>query len=337
MSHSKAPSFHTRGKFEISTFVNPHLFWMIEVESEERLKTLQELNKLMEELCKKHPKDTGPTFDVGDIVIAEYAGSLYRAILEYISTDGSINRQYLCWLIDYGTLIESNTVYKSSASIRKVLPLAYQASLNNVVYTVQNLDFGKTGEVEKTREFLLSPTPQCLPISMEILSVVDSVEFHLEEKDEGIYFGDIMYKDKNDDLKSFKQYLIDKGILDINTEWFPEMKSNINEYKDKNLQLIEKICKRYLNSISRKKKCHEMKNKFVEEFEEIEISEAEKLYPRRSRKRDFSETGSSKSKNLSDCNHSVKEETDSSKSKNLSDCNHSVTGDTSSEHEEAVC
>ncbi|VEN46583.1 unnamed protein product [Callosobruchus maculatus] len=305
MAQSKAATFPTKGKYEITTFVNPHLFWMIEVESEARFKTLQELNKLMEELCRNYSKDAGTTFDVGDIVVAKYEGSLYRAILEYIGTDGACSKgQYLCWLIDYGTLVESNTIYKSSASIRKILPLSYQASVNNVVYTLQHLGFGKTGEVEKTTEFLLTPIPQCLQTSMDILSTVNSVEFYLEEKDEGIYFGDIMYKDKNGDQKSFRQYLIDKGIVGINKEWFPEMKCFINEYKDKNLQLIEHICKRSLNSINRKKVCQEIKKKVVEEFEEIEVSEEEMLYPRRSKGK-----CPSNSKNLSDCNHLVIEDT----------------------------
>nr|CAI5853169.1 unnamed protein product [Callosobruchus analis] len=304
MAHSKVASFPTKGKFEISTFVNPHLFWMIELESESRFKTLQELNKLMEESYRNHPKDSGTTFDVGDIVIAKYRGSLYRAILEYIGTNGSC-RQYLCWLIDYGTLVESNTVFKSSAGIRKLLPLSYQASLNNVIYTVEHLDFGKTGEREKTTEFLLSPTPQSFQTSMDVLSAVNSVEFCLEEKDDGIYFGDIMYKDKSGDQKSFRQYLIDKGIVGINKEWFPELKCFINEYKDKNLQLIENICKRSSNPITCKTVCQEIRKKILEEFEEIEVSEEDILRPRRSRVRNSSETGSSRSKIMSDCNHSV--------------------------------
>ncbi|CAH1991104.1 unnamed protein product [Acanthoscelides obtectus] len=333
MSKSEVPT-GAMGMFEITTFVHPHLFWLIEVESKIRQKTLHELDTSMKELCKQQSRDSATTFEAGDIVIVQYEGHLYRAILEYIGEQKSCsNGQYLCWLMDYGTLVESNTIFKSSPKIRKILPLSFQASLNNVVYTIQHLGFGETGNVVTKTEYLLSPTPPCHQASMDVLKTVRTIEFCVEEKDEGILFGDVIYKDKNGNKKSFKQYLLDKGIVGISEELFPDMKSFINEYREKNIQLIEKICKTSSNTISRRKACCDIKKKSIEEFEEVEISEEEMRRPRR-RIRDANETDSLKSKSLSESNSSVSKSSRSHGNEQLDSFNTSPgQEDVSSQHE----
>lgn len=66
---------------------------------------------------------------------------MYRAVIQNISVDmfgeentEQVTNQYLCWLIDCGTMVEAKKMYKLPISLKKTPPLAVQVCLNGIGY-----------------------------------------------------------------------------------------------------------------------------------------------------------------------------------------------------------
>ncbi|XP_023310891.1 putative ATP-dependent RNA helicase TDRD12 [Anoplophora glabripennis] len=235
----------------IPTFVNPHLFWIIEPNSDKRNETLNRINKLLQDECTKREPTLNDSSEIGEIVAVSLDGKLYRAVIEYIpnsETQEKNNLDFLCWLIDYGIMCRTDVIYKLPGPLRKVAPLALQASLNNVAYVKQNLTFDyKSGMAMKTNERVLPHSSVAHQVSLELMLNLSDLQFKVENKVDGIFVGDILYRE-NQELKSLRQALIDKGILIIEETVFKEIMDNIYSYKEAHLWLLAQICKK-LNSV----------------------------------------------------------------------------------------
>lgn len=114
----------------IPTFVTPHLFWIIESS-----KTLDrgDLENELQELIQS-PEAEDPI--VGEMVLVSDKEVWKRATVKDIA-----EQVYICWLIDYGQLLNTNSVYRLPAEYKSLPPMVKQACLLNVVYlyTVRNV------------------------------------------------------------------------------------------------------------------------------------------------------------------------------------------------------
>lgn len=74
------------------------------------------------------------------LVAVEYKKQHFRGVIENICTedfgeDDSNNlKTFQCWLIDYGTMVESQNIFRLPLSLRKTPPLSLQVSLCNIGY-----------------------------------------------------------------------------------------------------------------------------------------------------------------------------------------------------------
>lgn len=107
----------------IPTFVSPHLFWIIESSKTLDRKDLETgLHDLMVSPVIEDPI-------IGEIVAVNDKEAWKRATVKEI-----LGQTYKCWLIDYGTLHTTNTVYELPEKFKKLPPIVNQACLMNVVY-----------------------------------------------------------------------------------------------------------------------------------------------------------------------------------------------------------
>ncbi|KAJ8919836.1 hypothetical protein NQ315_006365 [Exocentrus adspersus] len=315
----------------VPTFVNPHLFWIIEPYSHERTKTLRDINKFLQE-DNEYKNGSVPnlndSFEIGDIVAVSINRIFHRAIIEDIS--GTETTRFLCWLIDYGTMYECSAVYKLPKALKKVAPLAGQASLNNVAYVQQYLSFDEvSGLPVKSSEPVLAPTSISHQVSLELMSNLSDLKFVVENKVNGVLHGDILYKD-NAEWKSLKETLIDRGILIVEEKLFMEIQENIYGYKEAHLGLIAQICRK-LNSIKFLEEektawCNQLVSKYLQEFECNDLFEDAEMEPplrsRRSKSRNATnDSFASGNESASDVDNSNNKSQNSSNSKYQSPTN----------------
>nr|XP_023020474.1 putative ATP-dependent RNA helicase TDRD12 isoform X2 [Leptinotarsa decemlineata] len=255
---------------EISTVINPHLFWIIS-SSDARTKTLEEIEKNMNEFCKFKSNVSKINFEIGEIVAVRVKKRLCRAVVEQIKKE---KISYLCWLIDYGFLIETEVIFKLPSSIRKTSAQAFQASFNNVTYFEQHLEYDESGGPIMVNEPTRTPHGNSRQVMMEFLSQSKSLEFKIENREDGIIFGDILYRDNDDKDRSLREDLIQRGILIENKTVFKAIRESINDYKERNLERIAKVCKstkEILWSLTEgddlDEKCNKLVQKYLDEFD----------------------------------------------------------------------
>lgn len=225
---------------KITTFINPHLFWIIK-QNEENVIHFSSLNKQMKEcVITKNCDSTSHHFKRGEIVAAQIDNKLYRAIIEAIIPQNSWRLTYMLWLIDLGTMKETNYVFELPTNLKKIPHFAQQASLNNVKYLNQTLEYNSLGELVKINKSMLNPTPSCRQETMNFLSDGHNFKFSLEKEEDGILFGDILYKNKENEQISLRECLCNAGV--IVKELLEGVTDYINDYKDRNLMYISKIC-----------------------------------------------------------------------------------------------
>ncbi|KAG5893160.1 hypothetical protein JTB14_000421 [Gonioctena quinquepunctata] len=245
------------------------------VQDESRKNTIEGLEKLMEETCENRFSKTSNSFYIGEIVAVRVQKKLCRAIIELVQIkERDSSNVYSCWLIDYGFMTETNTVFKVSPIIRKTPALALQASLYNVTYCGQRLNFNNSGEGEMVDYPVKTPTSISHQIMLEILSTSETLQFKLEYKEDGIIFGDILYEDKHNQNRSLKDSLIEERVLQVNEVLFEEILESINDYKERNMTKIAQFCKSNQDILIRMTKsddigikCDELAKKYLVEFE----------------------------------------------------------------------
>ncbi|KAJ8972981.1 hypothetical protein NQ317_019012 [Molorchus minor] len=268
-------------------------------------------------------KDTHEPLEVGEVVAIRYGENYHRAIIEDLKNEEEGRALfYICWLIDIGTMFETETVYRLPPYARKPKPLALQASLNNVVYVQQHLIFDEeSGQPKKIVEYVTMPTILAHRVSLEILQDVKDLKFGIEDKADGILFGDVLYQKDNEE-KSLKQSLIDEGILSINENLFKDIQENIYTYKETHLLLIVQICKKLNSNLilpennGNKAACRKMISKYLEEFDNSDLLEDhENLQPILNRRRKANHSKSPNSRNSFYSENECASESDASKSR----------------------
>lgn len=83
-----------------------------------------------------------------------------------------------------------------------------------------------SGLAVKINEPVSTPSSLAHQVSLELISNLNDLKFKIENKIDGIFFGDILYKE-NQELKSLRQTLIDRGILIIEETLFTGKHSRI--------------------------------------------------------------------------------------------------------------
>lgn len=131
---------------KVPIFVSPHLFWVINIENQTPLV----LNHAIQQIWR--PSD-GQEFTIGEvscsnrflthllifctffqIVATKHKGKFYRAVVKTINDNDKFKKKYICWLLDYGLMIDTTTLCKLPGELQSLPAVAVQASLNNVAY-----------------------------------------------------------------------------------------------------------------------------------------------------------------------------------------------------------
>ncbi|XP_057658542.1 putative ATP-dependent RNA helicase TDRD12 [Diorhabda carinulata] len=214
---------------------------------------------------------TSNYFKKGEIVAAQINNKLYRAIIEDIIPKNSWKITYILWLVDLGTMKEANYVFNLPTNLRKTPHFALQASLNNVKYVNQILEYNSYGELVKINKGVLNPTPSSRQEAMNFLSTGHNFKFSLEKEEDGILFGDILFKNKENEQISLRDCLYNTGA--IVKEPIEGVTDFINNYKERNLTVISKICQNepqlFENKINESvaTTCKTIVSKILEEFQ----------------------------------------------------------------------
>ncbi|KAJ8959482.1 hypothetical protein NQ318_022179, partial [Aromia moschata] len=307
--------------FEISipTFVNPHLFWVVKSDDKEK----STLNELMCNIdIKQSESDT--YFEVGEVIAVSYEKKYYRAIIEDVK-DGYTNQlgYYLCWLMDYGVMLETETVYKLPTNLKTRKALAMQASLNNILYTKANLTFDEEGQAKTIIEPVSAPTSLIHHISFDLIANAKKIEFIVEDIVDDVLLGDVLFKTGNE-MESLRQTLIDRGVLMIDNMRFHELHEDIFNYRETQLVFINQICRnlnlqRVLQENNNcKTKCQNIISKYLKEFDNHDMFDDDECLSRigRSRSRhsfnNSNNTLTSENESVSDSDLSKKFEEDCS-------------------------
>lgn len=82
------------------------------------------------------------------------------------------------------------------------------------------MSFDKAGQPATENAILTTPTGRSREVSLELLSKAKTIEFHLDQKDDGINYGDILYQDRDGHKMSLKDELIKAKVLIEDKEGF---------------------------------------------------------------------------------------------------------------------
>ncbi|CAG9860602.1 unnamed protein product [Phyllotreta striolata] len=259
---------------ELTTFVNPHLFWFI-LKTDARSEQLNNLNKQFQKFDTF--KNSNDSFEIGEIVATKISEKFYRAVIEHVEFENDKLCSYLLWLIDFGLMRESNDVFKLPSSLRKFPPLAIQAALNNAVYIQKVIEYNEFGQPCSLNKHYLNPNPRCRNECYQWLSKTCSLtglNFKFEKKEEGIAFGDIVL---NDNAVSLRDHLTKIGSMAVDEELFKGLPEFICNYKENHLWSIFKICKQepYLLDKENRNKledtCSKIVSKVLDEFNHSDL------------------------------------------------------------------
>ncbi|XP_044764410.1 putative ATP-dependent RNA helicase TDRD12 [Coccinella septempunctata] len=202
-------------EIEIPIFLHPHLFWIFW--RRDIKKRLQLQNDLSKECNRLQPKDEN--FEIGELVMVKKNLICKRAIIEEKLEDS----KYEVWLIDYGHLEHSSTVYKLNPkfNLDRYPPLVHQASLWNVVFLNEDLNIEKNS-IDQHR----NPLPNA-GATLNALQFMGNYQlfFKIHKEVNGILFGDILYK-KDGETTSLTKSLIDKKLMVEDAELFSKVESN---------------------------------------------------------------------------------------------------------------
>ncbi|XP_060519293.1 putative ATP-dependent RNA helicase TDRD12 [Cylas formicarius] len=228
----------------ITTFINPHLFWVTE-NSLDRLNILNNISSLLQ----KVNLNSNGIFETDEIVGITLDKKLVRASIEKVfCSANSDGHRYFCWLIDYGKLIEVDIVYKLPRDLQDISPQSKQICLQGICYLKDVLKLGVTGSIKNVATAI--PSQASYDYSMELFRDYTKFTFEMIGEQNGVLFGDLLiYKDYQ--VLSLSEELCNKKLMIKDDKVFEEIKKDIHLYKKTYLSTIHQICRRQ-NTISNK-------------------------------------------------------------------------------------
>ncbi|KAK9882691.1 hypothetical protein WA026_022741 [Henosepilachna vigintioctopunctata] len=218
-------------EIEVPIFLHPHLFWIFEKKNN---LTRHEIGL---ELAKKYESCNynEEKFDVGEVVAVRSNATWCRAIIEDIC-DGK--NRYEVWLMDYGHLFMTNSVYKLDKQLKKKPALVRQASLYNVVFIDEAFSLE-----ESCITISKKSVPNAGATANALQFLKDYTLFFIKDKEvNGILFGDILYK-KNLKKSFLTKTLIDKNLMVEDKELFLKVEQSRIFDKDFHIQALRQRSK----------------------------------------------------------------------------------------------
>ncbi|KAF2900607.1 hypothetical protein ILUMI_05576, partial [Ignelater luminosus] len=192
---------------QITTFVNPHLFWFFEKNEEEKRVAFEKCIS-----CNARHLSLERHAQIGQTVLIYDKSIWKRAIVKSIE-----NNSYTTWLIDYGVTYISNKLYQLPKEFQHQPAFAKQAALNDVV-NVKHVLGGVKIELTSTKEFCCGTVKK----AKEKIDRAHSIFFGCLIERNNIHLGEVNIIDSNNRLYDLAKVLVEECNLTYNKELFDE-------------------------------------------------------------------------------------------------------------------
>ncbi|KAH1014972.1 putative ATP-dependent RNA helicase TDRD12 [Dendroctonus ponderosae] len=262
----------TTVQVELLNFIAPHIFYVTtELIGNSRANFLSDVSA---RIRKQHQ---GALFSVGSdeiVGVIHEPGFARAVIVDSSNCENNSNNIFFCWLVDHAQLIKTNTIFKLPLEIQKATARCKAASLNNICYLEDHLDFRTTKFARSVPS--IAPSAGVIECCLDLLSNYDKLELEVVENFENMLIGELIIY-HNGAVYRLSEELCKKQLATINDLLFQNLKHSTKEYIKKHIAAIQQTSKIAQKRLSQSpSSVPNVNSTIIDKLSELELEEMDR-------------------------------------------------------------